>query len=62
MRKQARKDIAEGNIFIHRGSPFGGYKNEDSLANKYGFKLMPNTCVPSEGYKYYNDEVVKYLK
>ena len=61
MRKQAREDIAAGNIIIHRGSLFGGYKNEDSLANKYGFKLMPNTCVPAEGYKYYNDEVVKYL-
>ncbi|MFZ1280934.1 MAG: hypothetical protein WAR59_08855 [Ignavibacteriaceae bacterium] len=61
MREQARKDIAEGNIFIHRGGLFGGYKNEDSLANKYGFKIMPNTCNPAEGYNYYNDEVVKYL-
>jgi hypothetical protein len=61
MRKQAREDIAAGDIIIHRGSMFGGYKNEDSLANKYGFKLMPNTCVPVEGYKYYNDEVAKYL-
>ncbi len=60
-RKQAREDIAEGLIIIHRGSPFGGYKNEDSLANKYGFKLMPGTSVPAEGYKYYNDEVIKYL-
>ena len=61
MRKQAREDIAAGDTIIHRGSLFGGYKNEDSLANKYGFKLMQNTCVPVEGYKYYNDEVVKYL-
>lgn len=61
MRKQAREDMAEGDTIIHRGGMFGGYRNEDSLANKYGFILMRNTCVPVEGHKYYNDEVIKHL-
>jgi hypothetical protein len=61
MRKNAREDISNSNIFIYRRGWFGFGKNVDSLANLYGFRFQVEGCTPVEGREFYNDEVINNL-